>query len=201
MKLVIFGLTISSSWGNGHATIWRGLLSELITRGHEIVFFERDVPYYANYRDLTELPGGLLIFYREWEQIAPIAQQEVFAADAAIVSSYCPDGIVATELVCESSALRVFYDLDTPVTLSRIRAGESLSYLGERGLVDFDLVLSFTGGGALRALETELGAIRVAPLYGSVDPQIHRPVAPNERFRASLSYLGTFASDRQESLA
>jgi len=201
MKLVIFGLTISSSWGNGHATIWRGLLNELITRGHDIVFFERDVAYYAAHRDLVELPGGLLVLYREWEQIASMARRELSAADAAIVSSYCPDGLVATELVCESSALRVFYDLDTPVTLSRFRAGESLSYLGERGLVDFDLVLSFTGGGALQALEAELGATQVAPLYGSVDPQTHRSVAPNERFRASLSYLGTFASDRQESLS
>jgi len=200
MKLVIFGLTISSSWGNGHATIWRGLLSELIMRGHEVVFFERDVPYYAAHRDLVELPGGLLVLYRDWDQIGSLARQELSGADAAIVSSYCPDGLVATNLVCESSALRVFYDLDTPVTLSRIRAGESLNYLGGRGLIDFDLVLSFTGGAALEALRDELGAPQVAPLYGSVNPRTHRPVAPNQRFRASLSYLGTFASDRQESL-
>ena len=200
MKLLIFGLTISSSWGNGHATIWRGLLSELIMRGHEVVFFERDVPYYAAHRDLVELPGGLLVLYRDWDQIGSLARQELSGADAAIVSSYCPDGLVATNLVCESSALRVFYDLDTPVTLSRIRAGESLNYLGGRGLIDFDLVLSFTGGAALEALRDELGAPQVAPLYGSVNPRTHRPVAPNQRFRASLSYLGTFASDRQESL-
>lgn len=200
MKIVIFGLTISSSWGNGHATIWRGLLRELIKRGHDIVFFERDVPYYAAHRDLTELRGGLLKMYDSWEQIALSAREMVEEADAAIVTSYCPDGIAASELVCESNALRVFYDLDTPVTLARIRSGESVPYLGARALVDFDLVLSFTGGGALRALESELGARRAVPFYGSVDPELHRPVASVANFRCALSYLGTFAADRQPAL-
>ena len=57
MKLVIFGLSISSSWGNGHATLWRGLCRALIGRGHDVYFFERDVPYYAANRDLLEMPG------------------------------------------------------------------------------------------------------------------------------------------------
>jgi spore maturation protein CgeB len=121
-------------------------------------------------------------------------------SDAAVVTSYCPDGTAASELVCEADALRVFYDLDTPVTLSRLRAGEPLSYIADRGLCDFDLVLSFTGGGALNALQQELGARNVAPLYGSVDPELHHPVAPGAKFRAALSYLGTFAADRQEAL-
>jgi spore maturation protein CgeB len=60
MKLVIFGLTVSSSWGNGHATLWRALCWALAKRGHRIVFFERDVPYYAEHRDLTMLRGGQL---------------------------------------------------------------------------------------------------------------------------------------------
>jgi spore maturation protein CgeB len=200
MKIVIFGLTISSSWGNGHATVWRGLLREMTVRGHDVVFFERDVPYYAAHRDLAELPGGRLILYNHWHEIGGDARLEVNGSDAAIVTSYCPDGVAASELVCESLALRVFYDLDTPVTLARMRAGESLPYIGECGLSDFDLVLSFTGGGALSALQNELGAREVAPLYGSVDPWLHCPVPPVEKFRAALSYLGTFASDRQETL-
>jgi spore maturation protein CgeB len=200
MKIVIFGLTISSSWGNGHATIWRGLLRELIARGHDIVFFERDVPYYAVHRDLSQLPGGTLILYREWPEILSIGRRHVREADATIVTSYCADGIAAGELARDFAAFRVFYDLDTPVTLARLRAGESLSYIGDRALVDFDLVLSFTGGGALEAIRDELGAQTVAPLYGSVDPQLHRPTAPVDRFRAALSYLGTFAADRQSTL-
>jgi spore maturation protein CgeB len=198
MKIVIFGLTISSSWGNGHATIWRGLLRETIARGHDVTFVERDVPYYAAHRDLHELPGGSLVLYDEWDWYA--ASRALRDADVAIVTSYCPDGIAASRLVCESSALRVFYDLDTPVTLARLAAGESLTYMPENGLADFDVALSFTGGGALTALQEKLGARAAAALYGSVDPAVHHPVHGREEFRSELSYLGTFAADRQETL-
>ena len=200
MKLVLFGLTISSSWGNGHATILRGLLRALIARGHEIVFFERDVPYYAAHRDLHELPGGSLQLYSSWSEVLSLARRQVAEADVAMVTSYCPDGLAASELVCAANVRRVFYDLDTPVTLSRLRQHESLSYLDARGLSGFDLVLSFTGGGALDALQRELGAARVSPLYGSVDPQVHRPTAVTAAYRNDLSYLGTYAADRQAAL-
>ncbi|MFL6529357.1 MAG: glycosyltransferase [Chthoniobacterales bacterium] len=200
MKLVFFGLTISSSWGNGHATLLRALFRQLIGRGHEVVFFERDVPYYAAHRDLHELPGGKLILYHDWDDIVSRARLDLSDADAAIVTSYCPDGIAASELVWSSSALRVFYDMDTPVTLFRLRAGESLTYVDQRGLGEYDLVLSFTGGGALTALEEELGARKVAPLYGSVDPDLYQRFTPNEYYRSAFSYLGTYATDRQVAL-
>ena len=198
MKLVVFGLSISSSWGNGHATLWRGLVDALTALGHEVVFFERDLPYYAEHRDLPSLPAGRLILYPEWTDVAGQAARELADADVAIVTSYCPDGIVAGELVLGSTRVaRVFYDLDTPVTLTRLAAGEMVPYIGIRGLADYDLVLSYTGGAALTALRERLGARRVLPLYGSVDPRVHRPVAPIERYRADLSYLGTYAEDRQ----
>lgn len=202
MKLVIFGLTVSSSWGNGHATLWRGLCRALAARGHRVVFFERDVPYYADHRDLHELPGGgRLVLYPEWEQVLPLARRELADADAAMVTSYCPDGVAASELVLSSrAAARVFYDMDTPVTLEALRRGEAVPYLPPWGLGDFDLVLSFTGGRSLDELRTWLGARRARPLYGSVDPAVHRPVAPREVFRADLSYLGTYAADRQAAL-
>lgn len=198
MKLVVFGLSVSSSWGNGHATLWRALVRAMARRGHRVVFFERDVPYYARHRDLTALPGGELILYREWAEVLPVARQRLRDAEVAMVTSFCPDAVAATELALVSrAALRVFYDLDTPVTLARMRAGEPVDYLGPRGLRDFDLVLSYTGGRALGELRARLGARRVAPLYGSVDPEVHRPVAPLPRFRCDLSYLGTYAADRQ----
>jgi spore maturation protein CgeB len=198
MKLVIFGLTISSSWGNGHATLWRGLCRALARQGHRVVFFERDVPYYADNRDLWEIPGGELILYRSWEEVLPAARRHAAEADVAMVTSYCPDGIAASEVVLDSPApARVFYDLDTPVTLDALRSGAPVAYIGERGLADFDLVLSYTGGAALDQLRTTLGARRVAPLYGHVDPEVHRPVPPLEGPRADLSYLGTYAADRQ----
>src|SRR5690348_9686813 len=120
MKLVIFGLTISSSWGNGHATLWRGLWRALARRGHEIVFFERDVPYYAAHRDLTELPGGELILYSDWDDVIARASRHLAEADAAIITSYCPDGVAATDFVLDSPApVRAFYDMDTPVTIQQ----------------------------------------------------------------------------------
>jgi spore maturation protein CgeB len=201
MKIVIFGLTISSSWGNGHATLWRGLCRALIRHGHEIVFFERDVPYYASHRDLIELPGGILDFYHDWNDLLPLAHTHLADADIAIVTSFCPDGIAASELILNSPArLRLFYDLDTPVTLEQLRAGQQVSYLPPNGLSEFDLVLSYTGGRALDELKSRLGARRVAALYGSVDPEVHRSMPPVEWFKCDLSYLGTYAPDRQAAL-
>lgn len=199
MKLVVFGLSVSSSWGNGHAVLWRALIRGLAARGHRTVFFERDVPYYARHRDLHEIAGGRLILYRDWAEIASRAKAETADADAAIVTSYCPDALAAGGVTFAAPGLSVFYDLDTPVTLARLAAGESVGYIGPQGLAAFDLVLSYTGGGALRALKERLGARRVAPLYGSVDPEQYRP-APKPDPRAVLSYLGTYAEDRQRAL-
>jgi spore maturation protein CgeB len=202
VKIVIFGLTISSSWGNGHATLWRGLCKNLVRAGHSIVFFERDVPYYADNRDMAELSGGRLVLYRSWHDAASTAQAELRDADAAILTSYCPDGHEATALILDTArGLKVFYDLDTPVTLDRLRAGDTLSYIGPRGLADFDLVLSFTGGPRLvEEYRRRLGAREIEPLYGHVDPDVHRPVAPQPHYRADLSYLGTYSADRQAAL-
>jgi spore maturation protein CgeB len=201
MKLVVFGLTISSSWGNGHATLWRGLCQALARHGHRVVFFEKDVPYYAANRDVFEIPNGDLILYDTWDSIRHRAKAELTGADAAMVTSYCPDGLEATNLVLDTPGIvRTFYDLDTPVTFAKLQTKEPLSYIGPRGLGEFDLVLSYTGGGALEKLQAELGACRVAPLYGHVDPEVHRPVEPIAHYGSDLSYLGTYASDRQEAL-
>jgi spore maturation protein CgeB len=200
MKIVVFGLTISSSWGNGHATLWRGLCRALADLGHHVVFYERDVPYYSGARDLQEIAGGELVLYPDWEGIRHRASRDVADADVAMVTSYCPDAVAATDLVTDRSRLSVFYDLDTPVTLMRLRSGESVDYIGPRGLADFDLVLSYTGGAALDELRRRLQARRVAPLYGHVDPAVHRPADPVEHYRADLSYLGTYAADRQAAL-
>jgi spore maturation protein CgeB len=202
VKLVVFGLTVTSSWGNGHATLWRGLLAALARLGHRVTFFERDVPYYAWNRDCRELPGHRVVLYPDWPEVLPVARAEVASADVAMVTSYCPDGVAATDLVLGSAVpVKTFYDLDTPVTLERLAAGERVPYLGPGGLAGFDLVLSYTGGAALAELADRLGARRVAPLYGSVDPLAHRPVPGRPEYAADLSYLGTYAADRQGELA
>ena len=201
MRILVFGLTITSSWGNGHATLWRGLVRALTRAGCRVGFFERDVPYYAGSRDLTEIPGGDLYLYGDWEEVRERARRELASADVAIVTSYCPDAIAATELISEEQPpVSVFYDMDTPVTLSRLAQGHDTGYIGPRALSDFDLVLSFTGGGALPELRDRLGARRVAPFYGHVDPDAHRPTPAVEHYRSDLSYLGTYAADRQAAL-
>jgi spore maturation protein CgeB len=202
VRIVIFGLTISSSWGNGHATLWRGLCKYLVRLGHSVVFFERDVPYYAGARDLFEIPGGRLVLYSSWEDVRSTARGSVMEADAAIVTSYCPDALSATNLILsQDRATPVFYDLDTPITLAKVQAGEPVPYIGPTGLEGFSLVLSFTGGQQLfDEFRRKLGACEIRPLYGHVDADIHRPVPNESHYRSDLSYLGTFSEDRQSAL-
>lgn len=202
MKLVIFGLTVSSAWGNGHATLWRSLIRGLDAAGHDVVFYERDLPFYRAHRDLPALPGrGRLRVYASWDDVRAEAARELAGAGAALVTSYCPDGRAAAQLVLASRArARVFYDLDTPVTLARLAAGDDVPYLPAGGLAAFDLVLSFTGGRALALLRDRLGARRVHALYGSVDPACHRPVAPAPAWAGACSYLGTWSDDRHAML-
>ncbi len=202
MNIAIFGLAVSSTWGNGHASLWRGLIAALAAQGHRVTFFERDVPYYAENRDLPALPApSHLVLYRDWRDARIQAARALAEADVGIVTSYCPDAAAASALLLDSRvAIRCFYDLDTPVTLARIARGEAVDYIPSGGLGGFDLVLSYTGGPALAALRTQLGARRVVPLYGSADAAQHFPVAPVARYRAALSYIGTYAADRQATL-
>ena len=147
------------------------------------------------------MPGGELVIYPEWKSAAAAARRHLQDADAGMVTSYCPDAIAATAALLDSRArLKAFYDLDTPVTLANLEAGRAVDYIGPRGLADFDLVLSYTGGAALAELKARLGARRVVPLYGSVDPEVHRPVPPKPEYASDLSYLGTYSEDRQRAL-
>jgi spore maturation protein CgeB len=201
VKIVIFGLTISSSWGNGHATLWRGLCKALIKGGHDIVFYERDMPYYAQMRDFEAMPGGRLQLYSDWSEVRARAVADIADADAVMVTSYCPDSMAAGRLsLSQHRALRVFYDLDTPVTLARLAAGEDVPYIDREAFPDFDLVLSYGGGLALEQFRRLLGARSAMPLYGHVDPDAHHPSEPLPHYRADLSYLGTYSEDRQQAL-
>jgi len=201
MKIVIFGLSVTSAWGNGHATLLRGLFRALHNRGHQVHFFERDTQYYAPHRDAPALPYAQVHLYTDWHEIKAEAARELRDADVGIVTSYCPDGVDACHLVLNSGLWRsMFYDMDTPVTLSRLEKGETVEYLPPNGLGEFDLVLSYTGGQALHQLREKLHAQRAETLYGWVDPAIHHRVEPSPKFTSNLSYLGTYAADRQGAL-
>lgn len=203
MHLVIFGLSITSSWGNGHATVHRSLLPALAARGHRITFFEKDVDYYARRRDRTGFPGVDVQLYADWADVRGRAQILARHADVLLWTSFCPDGaMIQQELLGRTRAVRIFYDMDTPVTLDGLQRGREdvLRYVHPEAIAEFDLYLSFTGGPILAQLREVWQARRVAPLYLCADPQQHVPVAAQERFRSRLSFLGTWAADRWEPL-
>jgi len=196
MKLVIFGLTITSSWGNGHATTYRGLLRELARRGHQITFFERDAPWYAAHRDLPAPPYCRTILYDSLEACFATYAYEIAGADWVMVGSYVAEGIEAGERVTQLKGVpAAFYDIDTPVTLASL-ATRSCCYLTAELIPRYRLYLSFTGGPTLRELEDRYGAQAARPLYCSVDPELHFPDPPAEQ-RWDLGYLGTYSPDRQ----
>jgi spore maturation protein CgeB len=199
MKLVVFGLSISSSWGNGHATTYRSLLRAFAQRGHQVTFFEWDAPWYGGaHRDLPE-PGFCdLVLYPEWEGIETVAVEAARRADAVIVGSYVKEGArVIDSLVASGVDPLFFYDIDTPVTVSALRAGGS-EHLRPDQLPRFARYLSFTGGPFLETvLERELGAREAVPLLCSVDPVRYHPTEADPELVAELAYMGTFAPDRQ----
>ncbi|GAC1346580.1 MAG: glycosyltransferase [Acetobacteraceae bacterium] len=199
MRIVILGLTITSSWGNGHATTFRGLVRGLARRGHQVLFLERDKPWYAENRDLPRPPYGETRLYGSPEELNQRWGAAISAADLVIIGSYVPDGIAVGALVQRLAAgITAFYDIDTPVTLAALAAG-TCEYLTPELIRGFDLYLSFTGGPTLDELETRLGARAARALYCSADPDIYRP-DPAAVPTWDLGYLGTYSPDRQPTL-
>ena len=194
MKIVVLGLSLSSAWGNGHAVTYRALLQAMAHRGHDILFLERDVPWYAAHRDLTAPAYCRLEFYEDLGGLERW-RQEIAAADAVIVGSYVPEGIAVGRWVKTAArGVTAFYDIDTPVTLAALEAGSS-EYLTPELVATYDLYLSFTGGPTLRRLERRYHSPAARALYCSADPAIYRPLQAQRRW--DLSYLGTYSPDRQ----
>lgn len=194
MRIVILGLSLSSAWGNGHATTWRALVGAMAARGHDILFLERDCPWYAGHRDLADPDYCRLAFYDSLDELDRWTA-ELRAADAVIVGSYVPDGIAVGDRVLGTAAgIRAFYDIDTPVTLQNLRDG-ACDYLAARQIAEYDLYLSFTGGPVLDRFQTEFGAPMARALYCSVDERRYRPLDVKKDW--DLSYLGTYSADRQ----
>jgi spore maturation protein CgeB len=198
LRIVILGLSITSSWGNGHATTYRSLMRALCRRGHEVLFLECDKPWYRAHRDLSETSFGTICLYDDVEELRRRWFGELRDADLVVIGSYVPDGIAVAELVCAvASGIVAFYDIDTPVTLASLVAG-TCSYLTSTLIPVFDLYLSFTGGPVLRLLERRYGARAARAFYCSVDPDEHRPALSESRW--ALGYLGTYSADRQPTL-
>ena len=200
MKITIFGLTISSSWGNGHATPYRAILKALRRQGHNVSFYEKDVPYYAKHRDFDECGYCDLILYSDWESVRTAALASAADSDAVICASFCPEGTrIIDEVLDLKQPLKVFYDLDTPVTLASLERGET-PYLRRGQIRHFDLYLSFTGGNTIDELISQWDARMAKPLYGCVDIESYSRVHVPQQYCCDLSYMGTYAADRQQKL-
>ncbi|HZU20386.1 MAG TPA: glycosyltransferase [Gaiellaceae bacterium] len=187
MRIVFLGLSITSSWGNGHATNYRGLLAALRRRGHHVLFLERDKPWYAAHRDFAppwvHLYGDVAELHRR--------RDDVRVADLVVVGSYVPDGCEVARWVLDTAeGVTAFWDIDTPVTSAKLAGGDH-EYLSPELLPRFDLYLSFTGGPLL----AELGARRPTPFYCVADHSAYRPLRVPVRWE--LGYLGTYSDDRQ----
>ncbi|HEY8592567.1 MAG TPA: GDP-mannose 4,6-dehydratase [Sphingomicrobium sp.] len=197
MKLVVLGLSLSSSWGNGHATTFRALLKAYAARGHDILFLERDLPWYRNNRDIAEPDYCRLEFYHSVEELAHWAD-EIRGADAVVVGSYVPEGVdVARYVQRTARGVTGFYDIDTPVTLAKLERGD-FEYLSPEVIPGYDVYLSFTGGPTLNRLERQFGSPMARALYCSVDPDAYPVLDVPKKW--DLTYLGTYSDDRQPTL-
>lgn len=198
LDIVIIGLAITSSWGNGHATTYRSLVKGLGQRGHHVTFLEQDQAWYAKHRDQRRSVHCDTHLYADVEDLQRRFADVVRDADAVIVGSYVHEGRRVCDWVLgEARGVRAFYDIDTPVTLRGVRT-DACKYLGAEQIAEFDVMLSFTGGPTLDILEEQFGAKRAAALYCSVDLDGYRP-QPIEPHLA-LGYMGTYSDDRQPGL-
>ena len=198
LDIVFIGLSLSSSWGNGHATTFRALIRGLNAQGHRVLFLERDVPWYTSQRDLADPDFCQLAYYSSIDQLAVTFGTTITSADAVIIGSYVPEGVAVIEAVSALSPKRLcFYDIDTPVTLAKLNRGE-YEYLAPEQIPVFDAYFSFSGGEVLTRLERDFGARRAIDLYCSVDAERYNNTG--ESFEWDLGYLGTYSADRQPTL-
>ena len=197
-RIVVLGLSITSSWGNGHATTFRSLVRALTARGHNVCFLERDMPWYAEHRDLPNPPYGLTHLYKSVAELKQRFTHEVMNADLCIVGSYVPDGIEIGEWCMHTCrGVKAFYDIDTPVTLAKLATGDA-EYVTTSLVSRYDLYLSFAGGPVLRLIESNFGSPMARALYCSVDPKVYFPEA--RELKWDLGYMGTYSADRQPAL-
>ncbi|MGH9796015.1 MAG: CgeB family protein [Candidatus Acidiferrales bacterium] len=195
MRITIFGLSITSSWANGHASTFRSLVHGLTTLGHDVAFLERDLPDHAANRDLPEPRYARIHVYSSLTAAKKKFAREVRDADLVIVGSCVPEGVALGEWVTESArGTTAFYDLDTPITLAKLERRDH-DYISRRLIPRYNLYLSLTGGPTLRRIERRYGAPVARALYGSVDTEHYFPETAKQKF--DLGYMGSYAADRQ----
>lgn len=197
LNIVIFGLSITSSWGNGHATTYRGLIRELTRRGHKVIFFEKNLDFYESNRDLPTADYCKIILYDKLTDLNKY-KEVIAAADLVIVGSYVPNGVKVGYFVVEhAKGIKAFYDIDTPVTLTKLK-NEDYEYLEPMLISQYDMYLSFTGGPTLNFIEEHYRSPKALPFYCSFDPDLYFKMDIPKKWL--MGYLGTYSRDKQPAL-
>lgn len=199
MKIAFYGSSLLSSYWNGAATYYRGILSQLATRGYHTTFYEPDAFERQQHRDIEPPPYAKVQVYEATLEACAAVLDHAAAADIVVKASGV--GVFDEELLngvldgANRHALKVYWDVDAAATLEEI--GAAPDHPLRRRLPEFDLVLTYGGGPPVVNRYTELGARHCVPVYNALDPDTHHPVEPNERFAADLGFLANRLPDRE----
>ena len=199
MKIAFYGSSLLSSYWNGAATYYRGILRALASHGYDITFYEPDAFDRQQHRDIDPPPYAKVVVYPA--TAAGLASVLAEAPRADIVVKASGVGVFDAELIegvlrhARPDALNIFWDVDAAATLDEMRADSSHPVL--RALPELDMVLTYGGGPPVVDAYTGFGAAQCVPVYNALDPDTHHPVAPDERFACDLAFLGNRLPDRE----
>lgn len=199
LRIAFFGSSLVSSYWNGAATYYRGIIKALANKGNHITFYEPDAFERQQHRDIEDPPWAKVVVYEATEAAAAKALESTRGADIVIKAS----GVGVLDAWLEQavltlqnpSTLVLFWDVDAPATLERISAHPNDPF--RRLIPRYDFILTYGGGTPVVNAYKALGAHACHPIYNALDPDTHYPVRPNSRFMASLSFLGNRLPDRE----
>ena len=199
MRIAFYGSSLLSSYWNGAATYYRGLLQALSTHGHDITFYEPDAFGRQQNRDIDPPDWAKVEVYDATPEAMRAAAAKAGEADVVVKASgvgYEDDALVrAVFEAARPGAVRIFWDVDAPATLAELRAAPD--HPTHRLLGELDVVLTYGGGDAVVNAYRALGARDCIPVYNALDPATHHPVPREERFEAALGFLGNRLPDRE----
>ena len=199
MKIAFYGSSLLSSYWNGAATYYRGILSQLAKRGYQITFYEPDAFDRQQHRDIDSPSYARVVVYPATIEAARNVLAEAGGADIVVKASGV--GVFDDELLegvldqAAPRALKLYWDVDAAATLEEI--GALPDHPLRRRLPEFDLVLTYGGGPPVVNSYTRFGARRCVPIYNALDPDTHHLVAADPRFGADLSFLANRLPDRE----
>jgi spore maturation protein CgeB len=199
MKIAFYGSSLLSSYWNGAATYYRGMLKELAALGHDITFYEPDAFDRQKHRDIDPPEWCSVVVYEASREAMVRAAGEAAAADVVVKASgvgYEDDALFDCLLdAAKPGATVIFWDVDAPATLAELAAAPDHPL--HRHLQRVGMVLTYGGGDPVVYGYRALGVEHCIPVYNALDPSTHHPVAADERFAADLSFLGNRLPDRE----